>query len=570
VGKGELLDARDVAQCPHRVALERRGPQEPAPLVANVAGERRRKESAEHVANTLARIQLAHPDAHVAISMADTVDAVQAGVGLILRPHLPDDREGGRRATAHALIRTGRFSGRTGYAPLLIRHIEVVTPQSTRRLREGSLDRLAPGDATWTDGVGTRRTATVTRNGLALAHIIRTLQALDWHDASLRGALIDRNARVWWFDFATLDGVAWTLAEYDLRWQQRRQLLREVAAWDGAEDTYPTTPYWHRECPDCPFADGCESRLEATDDVSLTRFTSFTQQIALREAGINSRRALSALDPVIARHSRGQVLNLTGDVPPTLVLGRQVEKLDELIYRARVTVNGAPLRNVSPERMGCPTADVEVDVDMESDGLRTYLWGATVRCTRPDLGIASGHTSFVNWDPLTDEVEREVFRRFWTFFDGLRQRATAQGATFAGYCFWAQAEDGAMSRAAEGQADLEIALATFREGRGTHWIDLHEVAKGQIQTEGAFGLKTLASFAGFSWRDEHPNGEASMSWYDDAVGGDAVLAEEQRARLLAYNEDDCRATAALRDWLNGPAQALRHRDDPEGPWLVAR
>jgi predicted RecB family nuclease len=31
---------------------------------------------------------------------------------------------------------------------------------------------------------------------------------------------------------------------------------------------------------------------------------------------------------------------------------------------------------------------------------------------------------------------------------------------------------------------------------------------------------------------------------------------------MDYNEDDCRATKALRDWLNGPARDLAHRDDP--------
>jgi predicted RecB family nuclease len=51
-----------------------------------------------------------------------------------------------------------------------------------------------------------------------------------------------------------------------------------------------------------------------------------------------------------------------------------------------------------------------------------------------------------------------------------------------------------------------------------------------------------------------------MRWYEIATGeGDDALASRQR--ILDYNEDDCRATAALRDWLNGPARRLPHRDD---------
>jgi predicted RecB family nuclease len=94
------------------------------------------------------------------------------------------------------------------------------------------------------------------------------------------------------------------------------------------------------------------------------------------------------------------------------------------------------------------------------------------------------------------------------------------------------------------------------------WIDMHEEVKRQIQTEGPFGLKQLAVAAGFHWRDPNPSGEASMLWYEVARRDDSPGAVASRERIMAYNEDDCRATKALRDWLNGPARLLAHRDDP--------
>jgi predicted RecB family nuclease len=106
-------------------------------------------------------------------------------------------------------------------------------------------------------------------------------------------------------------------------------------------------------------------------------------------------------------------------------------------------------------------------------------------------------------------------------------------------------------------ADLE----EFRRTSPSQWIDLHEVAKRQVQTEGPLGLKQLAGAAGFRWRDVNPSGEASMIWYEEATD-EGILAEAARQRILEYNEDDCRATKALRDWLNGPARHLAHRDDP--------
>ena len=55
-----------------------------------------------------------------------------------------------------------------------------------------------------------------------------------------------------------------------------------------------------------------------------------------------------------------------------------------------------------------------------------------------------------------------------------------------------------------------------------------------------------------------------MLWYEGAiVPGDEGLALQQR--ILEYNEDDCRATMALRDWLNDGASRLPHRDEPTTP-----
>jgi predicted RecB family nuclease len=105
-------------------------------------------------------------------------------------------------------------------------------------------------------------------------------------------------------------------------------------------------------------------------------------------------------------------------------------------------------------------------------------------------------------------------------------------------------------------------LNEFRSASPPQWIDLHEHAKRQIQTEGPLGLKQLAGAAGFEWRDANPSGEASMLWYETAVSADSPEALASRQRILEYNEDDCRATKALRDWLNGPARRLAHRDDP--------
>jgi predicted RecB family nuclease len=246
-------------------------------------------------------------------------------------------------------------------------------------------------------------------------------------------------------------------------------------------------------------------------------------------------------------------------------LGRKFDRLDELIYRARSHVRDSALRILDPSLMGCPTADVEVDVDMESYDDATYLWGANVTLNAPVDGLVEGYTTFVEWGELTRGAEARNFAAFWTWLTSLRQISQWQGRSFAAYCFWAQAEDGAMNRAVatavEGGPTLQD-LNEFRQLSPPAWIDLHDLAKAQIQTAGQLGLKQLAASAGFQWRDVNPSGEASMLWYEVATRDDDAEAAISRQRILDYNEDDCRATKSLRDWLNGPAKYLAHRDDP--------
>jgi predicted RecB family nuclease len=57
-------------------------------------------------------------------------------------------------------------------------------------------------------------------------------------------------------------------------------------------------------------------------------------------------------------------------------------------------------------------------------------------------------------------------------------------------------------------------------------------------------LKTLAKYLGFTWRDKHPSGAASIEWFDRWC---QAPSPDIRQRILDYNEDDCRATRVLLD-----------------------
>ena len=64
-------------------------------------------------------------------------------------------------------------------------------------------------------------------------------------------------------------------------------------------------------------------------------------------------------------------------------------------------------------------------------------------------------------------------------------------------------------------------------------------------------IKTLAKYLGFTWRDAHPSGAASVEWFDRWC---RERKPEIRQRILDYNEDDCRATRVLLDGIRSLAE----------------
>jgi predicted RecB family nuclease len=562
VPRSRLLTAADIARCPHRVALERGfdvgdlATGQPFPIEI----ERRIREGSTHREATLQRLTELHPEAVSTDDYHATEAAAEAGAPIILRARLADTGPERRLMAADVLVRTGEHDGRPTYAPILIKNNEVVEAASTRRLLQGTLEALQPEDAQWIGGVGARRNDPMLRNGLALDHAWRVLEAFGFADARHFAGVVDRNQKLWWFALNEPEWGRWQLSAYDEAHALRQHVLEGHDRWRRGEGPFPTEPFWHRACPDCPFAARCRSELSAHDDVSLVRFTSKPQQLLLKEHQVTTRAALAALDPVAAAAAKHAELGDNTHQPETH-LGREIERLDELIYRARSAVADSPLRRVPADALSCPVADVEVDVDMESYHDRTYLWGAYVTAHRDVPGIEPGYRSFACWSELDVAAEAAIFAEFWDWFTALRASARSNGATFAAYCFWASAEDGAMDRAVAAagvDSDIAAELGAFRQRQPREWFDLHEVIRGQLQTDGPLGLKSLAKAAGFAWRDDNPSGEASMSWYEEAITRNG---ESARRRLLEYNEDDCKATRALRDWLNGTARQLPSRED---------
>ena len=89
-------------------------------------------------------------------------------------------------------------------------------------------------------------------------------------------------------------------------------------------------------------------------------------------------------------------------------------------------------------------------------------------------------------------------------------------------------------------------LADFQERSSRESVDLYfDVVKKATEWPTCdHSIKTLAKFLGFSWRDTHPSGAASIEWFDRWI---QTRDNDVRQRILDYNEDDCVATRVVLD-----------------------
>ncbi|AGF73662.1 TM0106 family RecB-like putative nuclease [Corynebacterium halotolerans] len=280
----------------------------------------------------------------------------------------------------------------------------------------------------------------------------------------------------------------------------------------------PDAPRRVKECASCRFWSLCEPELLATDDISLF---------------LPGDRA--------AKHRAEGITTVSGliDAP-----AGQVSEL------ARAWRDGIPLlRRV--DRATAPRADVEIDVDMEAYlDQGAYLWGTF---------DGDEYRPFVTWRKLGGAAEAENFARFWAWLMGRRAAAHAAGQTFAAYCYSSHGENHWMLQSARRFAGRRFGEVTVPDEDevtafigSDEWIDIFRSVREQLAGPRGLGLKLVAPEAGFTWDDEDFDGEESIHARRVALSG-GPEAEGARARLLRYNSDDCRATAAVRVWLDAGA-----------------
>ncbi|GAA1083632.1 TM0106 family RecB-like putative nuclease [Tsukamurella spumae] len=505
------VSARSLTGCRHRLALEARAPQgEPDP------GMELRVEAAAvfraSIRDGLPGLTIIEPGEG---AVRRTLAAMEAGADRIWNAVLPTAHD--RRGHSELLVRLA-----DGYIPVIVVNHKTCDPVSGSRPAPGPdgaprgpvtspLERWEPREDE------TVRVRQHRGDQMRLAHLTRMLQDTGFASRTLLGGSIGVDgARI------VVHEVGPLLPAYDERFADRRAVLA---------GTVETEPVRVAECRRCPWWPRCEQTLTLARDVSLV--ADGRSAPGLREAGIVTVDQLAEYEGPQPE-----------DVPVPIA---------DLRAMARAWRDGQVLVRRHPE-VTVRRADVEVDVDMESyQEYGAYLWGTWLRRD----GVELGYRPFVTWDPVPTRDEARSFAEFWAFLMDRRAEAHAAGKSFAAYCYSQNAENKWLLASADrfaGEPGVPRRGAVEEFIASPEWVDMFDAVGDSFLSLEGRGLKKVAPVAGFHWRDAEAGGEASMLWYRVGVGIDAGFAEAERAaqrqRILEYNEDDVKATAALRAFMS--------------------
>ncbi|MEB3023368.1 MULTISPECIES: ribonuclease H-like domain-containing protein [Mycolicibacter] len=486
-----------------------------------------------------------------------TLDALRAGVAIIVGGRLPDIN--GRVGAPDVLLQHGG-----GYLPVDVKHHHTMKPAGPSKAV--TVSTLASPTQHHTRA-GYSNTAGHWRDDtMQLAHYTRMLQDLGYHATSpgadtpkglLVGGIIgtsdltdllEVSYGIVWYELATPAEKTYSatasghrtlrspLQRYDHEFAFRMKVA--AAAQAGTE---LVRPYRTTECGSCEWFDYC-TQAAGPDDASFALRTGHLNarqwHHLYRTAGIKGHltvQQLATIDP--AEHAEAFIDQSIGTTTPQ-------RTLENAIRRARMTLAGLDLQPRGGSWPTPPTADIEVDFDIEwdTDG-RIYQWGLRIRDGHDDT--TARYQPIISFEALDSEREAALAAQFADTIVALRARAALTGKSLTVF-HWSHPEISQTRKFPRVAAALNGIT-----------VDLLAWFNAEFFAITSSSLKNVAPLFGFQWGVDDPGGRASQGKIAQARQGGPDSAAA-RQWCLDYNESDVHAQAAIRD-------GIRHQSPTAAP-----
>jgi len=316
--------------------------------------------------------------------------------------------------------------------------------------------------------------------------------------APAQGKIININSELESFDCADFE------TDYASSFAEVRKLVM------GEERSEPVLS---SGCSQCEWYRRCRKWVEATHDPSGLFFIG-KQKFALKAKGLGTIDAIAAMD--VSRYLKG----------PDKIPGMAEKSLQRAKHRAQVMLSGKP--DIRPGYV-FPEADVEIYFDIEDDPTQglVYFFGLVLRNRQ-------GRDDFLYFLADGAEEEENTVRLFWQFL------ADHPNAVYYVY----SAKERSTLRMLQRRYELDQGVLAQYEKQE---FDLYQfIVKYSDWPTHSYGIKQIARQVGYSWRDTDPSGANSIAWFNDYLKDPSR--KELLQRILEYNEDDCRAMIAIREW----------------------
>jgi len=288
---------------------------------------------------------------------------------------------------------------------------------------------------------------------------------------------------------------------------------------------HTSTPALAGICKQCVWRSACFYKLRETQDLTL-----------LPELGRAARDTLQEEFPSLRQLATADLDHfIEGERTSFARIGATTLRKFQRRAALQLARDAQPCLTAPIQWPSCAT---ELFFDIETDPMRglCYLHGFVIR-ERDAAGVPRERFEGIFARAASADAEREAFASAMALFrrhpDALvvhysRYERTEYRKLVARYPDVATPEEIEALFAPPRALDLYVDVVRPHSEWPTH----------------DFSIKSLARHCGFKWRDADPSGASSIEWFDRWVKtGDPRL----KARLLDYNEDDCRAMRVVMD-----------------------
>jgi uncharacterized protein len=409
-----------------------------------------------------------------------------------------------------------------------------------------------------------------TRSGYEVvdAKLARTAKARAVLQTAFYSSLLSelQDAAPRWMHLALGDGEvsSFRVADYSAYERRIRQLLESFVAEDPG-DTPPATPYPEpvEHCAICRWSANCDARRRRDDDLSLVAGMPSSQRLALKSVGVSTRRGFAALEAV-PRLDRGNPESLErSQLQARLqVASEDVGRVQYQLLEPEQDDDGALVRNRGLLALPEPnTGDLFFDIEgaryYSEDGREfglQYLFGIV------DTGDidAEGRPRYTQIWAFDREGEKRAFEELIDFIMVRRERHP--GLHVYHYNHYEPTSIDHLTTLHETRED---AVGRLMGRFATHedevddlfrlgvFVDLYRVVRQGVRAGvESYSIKRLESLIGYERHVDLHDATTHLIAFEGSLDEGSAAEEGEKQHVVAgYNEDDCRSTLALRDWL---------------------